>query len=237
MRINKFIASCGFCSRRKADELIASGQVFWNGKKVTEAGLQVNEGDKITIAGKVLKPIEDKKYFAINKPAGVTSTLDDPHAEKKIIDLLPKDLRYLKTGGRLDRETEGLMILSNDGDFLNKLMHPSFELDKEYVVEVRGKLDKNAQNRLQKGIKLNGKLTSPARVFDIDDLGKKTKFHIIIHEGRKRQIRLMCEAVGHGVLHLKRIRIGNIELGDLARGKWRELNQNEVDFISKLDKC
>lgn len=236
MRINKFIAGTGICSRRKADELIAGGQVFLNGNKVREAGIDVKESDEVKVNGKIVKTIEEKKYLAINKPMGVMSTLDDPHAEKKIIDLLPSSLRYLKTGGRLDRETEGLMIMSNDGDFLNKLMHPSYEIEKEYLVEVKGKLDKKAQNRLERGIRLAGKKTAPAKVFAIEDLGKKTKFRIIIHEGRKRQIRLMCEAVGHGVLYLKRERIGKILLGDLVRGKWRELTQGEIDSINNLQR-
>ncbi len=198
--------------------------------------MDVKEGDEVKVNGKIIKLIEDKKYIAINKPKGVTSTLDDPHAKKKIISLLPSSLRHLKTGGRLDRETDGLMIMSNDGDFLNKLMHPSYELDKEYIVEAKGKLDKNAKHRLEKGVKLNGKLTSPAKVFDVEDLDKKTRFRMIIHEGRKRQIRLMCEAVKNPVVHLRRVRIGNINLGDLESGKWRELTDDEVNFILNLGK-
>lgn len=237
MRINKFLASCGVCSRRKADELIAQGAVFVNEKKVQAPGMEVTEKDKITISGKVLKPIAEKQYIALNKPCGVTSTLDDPHAEKKVIDLLPSSLRHLKTGGRLDRETEGLMIMSNDGDFLNKLMHPSFALDKEYLVEIKGDLDKNKIHRLESGVKIDGKMTAPAKIMQVQNLEKKTKFHIIIHEGRKRQIRLMCEAIGHHVIHLQRLRIGKIELGELASGKWRELTPEEVNSISKLRKC
>jgi len=236
MRINKFLANCGVCSRRKADEFIEMGEVTVNGMKIKMPGLEVSEKDEIQLKGKVVKMITEKKYIAINKPVGVTSTLSDPHAKKKIIDLLPSSLAHLKTGGRLDRETEGLIIMSNDGDFLNKLMHPSFELEKEYLAEARGDLDKDVINRLEKGVKLDGKLTAPAQIKNLESLKGGTRFHIIIHEGRKRQIRLMCEAIKHPISRLRRIRIGEIELGTLANGKWRELTQAEVDSILKLQK-
>jgi 23S rRNA pseudouridine2605 synthase len=223
VRLQKFIAECGIVSRRKAEELIVSGKVKVNGKTVTELGSKLNPYlDKITVNGKEFKQKEKKIYIKLNKPRGVVSACSDPR-ETTVIDLVKDIASRLYPVGRLDKESEGLIILTNDGELANRLMHPRYEHEKEYLVNVKLKMTNDKLKNLADGIVIDGKKTLPAKVTRISD----RKFKIILREGRKRQIRLMVETVGNRVVKLKRTRIKNILLGKLPLGKYTHLSEAE----------
>ena len=220
MRLNKYIAENSQYSRRKADELIKRGKIFINGKKA-ELGSQVGEDDKVS--GIPLKTFE-KTYLAFNKPAGYISTRKDELGRKTIMDLLPK-IPNLKPVGRLDKDTEGLMFISNDGYFINHLTHPKYECEKEYYVEYEGFFTEQDKRKLERGIVIEGRITAPAKISN----QKESSLNIIIHEGRKRQIRNMFATLSHPVKYLKRVRIGSIKLGSLKKGEHRKLTKSEIN--------
>jgi len=214
MRINKYIASCTGYSRRKAEELVLSSKVKLNDKVIHDLGRQVGTEDKVYIDGRLITP-QKFVYYALNKPTGYTTTTSDPHAEKLITELLPANPPVFPVG-RLDKDTSGLIFLTNNGDFAQKMTHPKYEKEKEYIVETDRTLSEKSLDTLRNGIILNDGITAPAKV---RNLGKNL-YNITIHEGRNRQVRRMVEAVGAKVASLKRIRIGNFELGDLEEGKY-----------------
>jgi len=229
MRLQKFIAANSGYSRRKAEDLISNCEVKINGKTQNKLGIIINpEKDKIQVKGVLIKPNTKKIYIALNKPAGYTSTKKDSHAEKTVMDLIP--FPNINPVGRLDKDTTGLLLLSNDGDFAYKITHPKFEHEKEYIVHLQNNLQLKDKNILEQGVILNGKKTSKCKI----KKGKSIKpndfvCNIIIHEGRKRQIRRMFEEVGNKVIYLKRIRIGKINLGNLEEGKFRILKPEEIN--------
>lgn len=232
-RLNKFIASSTSFSRRKADELIVKGEVFVNGKKTQTLGITVDpEKDEIKVAGQKITMQKDKIYLALNKPANFVTTREDELNRETVMSLLPK-IPNLKPIGRLDMETEGLLLFSNDGDFINHLTHPRFECEKEYLAKIAGKLTPEEQKQLEEGIliKENGKFikTSPTKLKVIDSSEKATTLTITIHEGRNRQIRKMFATIKHAVKYLKRLRIGKIHLGSLKNGSYRKLTKEEID--------
>ncbi|MFD0711115.1 pseudouridine synthase [Paenibacillus sp. GCM10027626] len=235
-RLQKILAQAGVASRRKCEELILSGQVAVNGETVTTLGVKADpEADIITVGGKPIKS-EKKLYLVMNKPKGVITSASDPHGRKIVSDYLPGIKERVYPVGRLDYDTEGLLILTNDGDFAKMLTHPSHQVPKTYLATVRGIPHGNALEKLQNGIKLKDGMTAPAEVEyqDVDPERKQATIRITIHEGRNRQVRRMFEAINHPVSRLKRIKYGELNLSNLARGKYRHLTAQEVEDLKKI---
>ncbi len=233
MRLHRFIAQCGVTSRRKAEDLIREGLVSVNGVTVTEMGVSVDpETDQVEVEGKPVA-LPDKRSYLFNKPRGIVTTLSDPRGRPTVAGFFPGDVKGLKPVGRLDMQTEGLMIVTNDGELAALLSHPRHGVEKEYVAQVKGVPESKAIERLRKGVWIEGGRTAPASV-DLTGTDPKTGtslLTLIIHEGRKHQVRLMCEAVGHPVVHLKRVRIGPFRLKGLSSGEMRKLSQKEVEAL------
>jgi len=229
MRINKFIAENTEHSRRKADKLIEFGGISVNGK-TANTGMDINpEKDTVKINGVPINPQKENKiYLALNKPAGYIVSRKDERGRKTIMSLIP-NVPSLKPAGRLDKDTEGLLLVSNDGNFINKYTHPKFECEKEYTATVEGPLTKDESKKLESGIIIDGKITSKALIRITKTSPTETELIIIIKEGRKRQIRKMFDAVKHPVKYLKRLRIGRIELKSLKKGEFRNLTKEEID--------
>jgi len=228
-RLNKLLAERGIGARRKCDEIIQAGRVRVNGVTVSEPGTQVEEGrDKVTVDGRPLQGRSKLVYYVINKPVGVITTLDDPHGRRTIAEFLPRGARVFPVG-RLDADTSGLLLLTNDGDLANKLMHPSFGVEKFYRVRLDREPSSQQIERLKRGVRFDeGLVSAPARVRRIDPGFDAIMLEVAIHEGRFRQVRKMCEAVGLTVTGLHRVGYGPIRLGPLARGMFRELSDDEV---------
>lgn len=229
MRINKYIAHSGYTSRRKADELIFKGKVKLNGQTIKEPGIQVNDNDLVEIDGKNLS-IEKKFYIKLYKPIGFITSNFDPYNEKDLNDLVDIDKRFF-AAGRLDKDSEGLLIITNDGEFTNNLIHPKFKLDKEYIVKVDSRLSKNQENEFENGLDIgNGEKTSDAK---IEYLGNNI-YKVIIHQGYNRQIRRMFKVLGKKVISLKRIKIGKISLSDLKEKEYRYFDSEELKFVEEI---
>lgn len=229
MRINKYIAKSGYTSRRKADDLILQGKVKINGQLVTEPGIKVNDSDMVEVEGKLLE-IEKKFYMKLYKPVGFITSNFDPYNKKDLNDLIDIDERFF-AAGRLDKDSEGLLIITNDGDFANNLIHPKFKLDKEYIVKIDRKLKINQEKRFENGLDIgNGEKTSDA---SLEYLGDNT-YRVIIHQGYNRQIRRMFKVFGANVINLKRIRIGKIKLSDLKEKEYRYFNNAELKFVEEI---
>lgn len=229
MRINKFIAAYSSFSRRKADELIQKGHVVVNGKPLTTMGIDIDpDKDIVKIDNKIISAKSEKIYLAFYKPKGYITTRKDEKDRPTVMELLPK-IPNLKPVGRLDENSEGLLLVSNDGEFINHFTHPRFEREKEYVTKVKGKLSAQEKQKVELGMIIEGRKTYPAQVEIIDQSEDETFLKIIIHEGRNRQIRKMFDYLNHPVKYLKRIRIGNITLGNLQKGAHRHLTKQELD--------
>lgn len=231
IRLQKYLARCGIASRRHAEELIRQGRVKVNGVTVTEMGVTVSPGDLVEFDGKPVVPEEKPVYILLNKPAGYVTTVSDPQGRKTVMDLLKGVKERVYPVGRLDYGTEGLLILTNDGDFAYKSTHPRHQVNKTYIAEVEGIPSNEALRKLRDGVMLDGRLTSPADVKILKQKKRSAVLKITIHEGRNRQVRRMCEAVGHPVLFLKRISIGGLRLGNLKPGEWRYLTASELKKI------
>lgn len=232
-RLNKFIATNTHFSRRKADELIKEGKVFINDKKITTLGTIIdNNKDEVKIDNQKIGIKTEKVYLMLNKPANYVTTRKDEQNRETVMLLVPQ-IPNLKPIGRLDMDSEGLLLFSNDGDFINRLSHPRFELTKEYLVKISSHLNEENQKKLENGIKIkeNDKYfkTSPAKIKILDKSEKSTTLTITIHEGRNRQIRKMFATIKHAVKYLKRLRIGKIQLGSLKKGSFRKLTKQEID--------
>jgi len=222
-RLNKYIASCGICSRRRADEIIREGRIKVNGIVVTNLGEKVSSEDVVTLDGKKINKEEKKVYIMLNKPLGYVTTTSDEKGRKNVLDLIYEDVRVYPIG-RLDMYTEGLLLLTNDGEFANKLMHPRYKLDKVYLVHTDTQVTRLMLEKLRNGVNIGDYVTKEAKVEKIDD----ENITITIHEGKNRQVRKMCDAVGIKILNLKRIKYGPISLGSLQVAKYRYLTDNEV---------
>jgi 23S rRNA pseudouridine2605 synthase/23S rRNA pseudouridine2604 synthase len=223
IRLQKYMAECGVASRRAAEKLIAAGKVKINGR-IARIGAKIDPAsDKVMVNGKLLRHKEKKVYLKLNKPIGVVSACSD-QKEMTVVDLIKDIPGRLYPVGRLDMGSEGLMILTNDGELADRLMHPRYEHEKEYEVTVRGPLTSAQIEKLERGIILDSRKTLPVKIRRAGD----RRFRVILREGRKRQIRRMMEAVGNKVSRLKRIRIKNIRLGDLATGKYALLTTSEI---------
>lgn len=233
VRLQKYIAMSGTASRRAAEVMISEGRVGVNGKTVTEQGLKVEIGsDTVTVDG-VPVAVKDKKYYImLNKPVGYVTTVKDQFERPTVIDLVKRDISTrIFPVGRLDYDTEGLLILTNDGDFTYRITHPKFHMDKTYLAVVKGNLSISDLNKLRRGIKADGFTASPAKVELIDSQEGRYAVRITIHEGKNRQVRRMFEAVGCTVIGLRREKIGIVELGNLPLGRWRHLTSHEVNFL------
>ena len=232
MRVQKYLASCGIASRRKCEELISSGKITVNGEVVTELGTKINpEKDEVKYNGKIVKLEEGKIYILLNKPIGYVTTAKEQFGRDMVLDLVKINKRIVPVG-RLDMYTSGALILTNDGDFVNKLTHPSHEIDKTYNVTLKGIVTKEDIESLQNGVEIDdGYVTKPARakILKIDEEKKISRVQITIHEGKNRQVRKMCEAIGKRVLALHRSKIGNLDVKDLKLGEWRYLSKREIE--------
>lgn len=229
LRIQKFMSECGICSRRKAEEMVMAGKVKINGKTAL-IGEKVNPyTDKVTVQGKLIKRQKEKKYIILHKPRGFVTTLSDEKGRKDIT-LLTEDIKErVYPVGRLDKNSEGLLLLTNDGEFANMITHPKTHIPKTYRVTVRPPVSDNALNSLINGVTLDdGYTTAPADVSIVQSEENRVVLLITIYEGKNRQIRRMCEALGIELIRLKRIAIGEIRLGMLPQGKWRELSEQEI---------
>jgi 23S rRNA pseudouridine2605 synthase len=235
MRLHVYIAHSGLCSRRAAEKLIQEGRVEVNGELVLEMGIKVGETDEVRVDG---NPVRIAKQYTVllNKPAGVVTTLSDPQRRPTIVSLLPDYGVTLKPVGRLDMETEGLLLCSNDGELAHRLAHPSFGIEKEYVAIVEGIPTDKALRDLQRGIFIEGKRTAPAQVEVIhaESRTNTTGLRITIHEGRKRQIRIMCETVGNPVKSLKRVRIGPLKIKGMRPGECRLVGKEELAELRRI---
>ncbi|MFE8702624.1 23S rRNA pseudouridine(2605) synthase RluB [Cytobacillus sp. FJAT-54145] len=234
-RLQKVIAHAGFASRRKAEELIINGQVRVNGKVVKELGVKVTPSDKVEVNGIPVER-EEPVYFLFYKPRGVISSVNDDKGRKVVTDYFEHIEQRIYPVGRLDYDTSGLLLLTNDGEFANLLMHPSNEIDKVYVAKVKGIPLREKMKSLERGIQLEDGKTAPARVkmLSLDKKKQTSIVEITIHEGRNRQVRRMFEAIGHPVLKLKRERYGFLNLQGLSVGEIRELTPHEVKQLRTL---
>lgn len=234
MRLQKYLALCGVASRRTAEKMIADGRVSVDGNTVTEMGVQVEIGQNIRVDGKLVTPEPDKYYIMYHKPAGEVTTASDPEGRATVLDKFRDFPARLYPVGRLDYDSEGLLLLTNDGDLTERMLHPSMEVDKVYLARVSNQLTPQEAHRLEMGVMVDGRKTARAKVSILGFKGLYTDILVSIHEGRNRQVRKMVEQVGHQVVMLRRIRFGPLKLGDLPRGMWRELTQEELNELRKL---
>lgn len=239
MRLNKYIASSGICSRRKADELIEQGVVSVNGKKVSELGFQVKDKDKVFINNELVRP-KKHEYYRFYKPAGYITTADDEKDRKIIYDLLPENLHKLKPVGRLDRDSSGLIILTNDGDLINELTHPSIKVPKVYIVTVEGKVHLHHLEKMATGIEIEKGQIAYAETFILESTNKRTVLQITLYQGLNRQIRKMLATLGFEVTSLKRVQHATIGIEGLKKGEFKPIKPQQIkelrNFLNKLKK-
>lgn len=234
MRLNKFLSSAGIASRRKCDELILAGKISVNGKLTTELGRIIDEKkDKIYFNGELVSSQDKLVYFKLHKPKGYICSASDEKGRKTIFDLLPKDRRLFSVG-RLDYNTEGLILITNDGDFARAMSHPSFEIEKEYIVVIEGRISESELAVLRAGVVEKGVRLPKAKVVPIKFDGKLTRLSVIIDEGKNRQIRRMFEGIGKSIVLLKRVSVGPFVLGGLQRGKYKEFSKEEMGMIEEI---
>lgn len=234
MRINKFLAEKGLASRRGADEMIKNGRVTVNGKRA-ELGTDISENDKVEVDGAPIAQGEvSLVYYMMNKPKGVVCTMSDDRGRKTVADLLPEGIGRVFPVGRLDYDTEGLLILTNDGDLAYAMTHPSREVQKTYLAKIEGALTEKDLNPIRSGIELDGVLTHKCKAHIVETNKEYTKVHLTITEGRNREIRRMFEAIGKNVSFLKRVKIGSLTLSGLDRGAVRPLSDREVIALKNL---
>ncbi len=234
MRLNKYIADAGICSRRKADELIGNGNVKVNGATMKELGYQVEDGDVVMVNGKRIENAGKKVYVVINKPLGYITSMDDDKDRATVAELVSDIPERLFPVGRLDYNTSGLLIMTNDGQLTYTLTHPKHEVYKTYIAKVAGVLSDARIAKLRKGVDIGGFITSPAKVKVIKQMPRHAIVEISIREGKNRQVRKMFAAVGNKVQELQRVAIGDIKLGRLMEGHYRKLNREEIEYLKKL---
>ncbi len=238
MRINRYLAQCALASRRKCEEYILQGRVKANGKVITSLSYDVRESDIITVDDKIYRPAAKKVYLMLNKPKGYITTRQDEKGRKTVMDFLDK--KYLRMGvfpvGRLDYNTEGLLLFTNDGDFAYKIMHPKYESEKEYRLTVAGGVDQSALQKLKAPVEIDGKMTQGAVVKILAASAESTELSVKLKEGKNRQIRRMCEAAGLEVERLMRVSLGGVKMKGLRRGAVRELSDEEIAQLSNEQK-
>lgn len=237
MRLQKYMARCGVAARRKCEEIIASGRVAVNGETITQMGTQVEEGDVVTLDGQVITPEEEKRYIHLPQARGRGDDRQRrPKGRETVMDRFADFPVRLYPVGRLDYDSEGLLLLTNDGELAQRLTHPSCEVDKVYLARVTGNPSNEALDKLRRGVYMEGdeRRTYPAQVRVVRDESLFSDILVTIHEGRNRQVRRMFDSVGHKVLLLRRVRFGPLDLGDLRRGEWRELSAEEIAKLKAL---
>lgn len=234
-RLNRFLARAGVASRRASDQLIQDGKVVVNGQVVTHPGTRVDPAeDEVRCLGKVIQPVQAHTYILLNKPAGYLVSASDPHHEQTVLDLLKGVSARVFPVGRLDLDTEGVLFLTDDGDLSFRLTHPRYEVEKVYRALVQGRPSAEALGKLTKGVLLEDGMTAPAKIKFIRQKGAHSEIELTLHEGRKRQVKLMCAAVGHRVLKLTRIVFAGLTVEHLKVGQWRTLAGDEVQRLEKL---
>ena len=234
MRINKYLAECGVASRRACDKLISEGKVTLNGKRAA-LGDDVDEGkDEVLVDGEPVHLHLQHKYYLMNKPKGYICSVHDEKGRKTVMDLLPAGAGRVYPVGRLDYDTEGMLLLTDDGDLAFRLTHPKNEIPKTYLVRIEGSISDAALNQLRTGVELDGRLTNKSKVKVVETDKNYTKLHVTINEGRNRQVRRMFESIGKEVVFLKRIKIGDMGLGSLERGKVRKLTAEEIFYFTNM---
>ncbi len=234
IRLNKFLSAAGVSSRREADRIIVQGRVKVNGKIVQTLGSKVNQSkDRIEVDGKTVEGAQKKVYILLNKPPKFLVTLKDPFQRPTIQDLFPQLKTRLFPIGRLDFDSEGLLLMSNDGELANRLIHPRYEIKKNYLVKLKGHPEKIQISKLEKGIFIDGKKTAPAKIFPISSSPKRSLYEVELHEGRKREIRRMFEAIGFPILLLRRVKFAGLTLDGVNLGDWRYLTDKEVQILFK----
>jgi 23S rRNA pseudouridine2605 synthase len=226
------MAHCGVASRRRAELIVSGGRVTIDGERVLDPARDVDEGNEVAVDGKPITP-ERNEYYVVNKPPGVVSTAHDPGGRPKVTDLVESSARLYPVG-RLDADTSGLMLLTNDGELANRLTHPRFEVEKAYRARVKGSVGRRALHLLRSGVELEDGRSAPTTVKVTDHVPGSTVLELVVHEGRKRQVRRMCEAVGHPVIELRRVRFGPLQLGRLASGGSRRLRPEEVERLRRI---
>ena len=232
MRLQKYLADCGVASRRGAEAIIAQGRVFVNGSRVTEMGVQIDEeSDEVMLDGEILKPEKKKVYIMLNKPAGFVTTVSDDKGRRTVMELVSEINERIYPVGRLDYNSEGLLIMTNDGELANKLMHPRGSVEKNYLVEVAGNVNMDLIAAFRHGIKIDGYMTKPADIEVVGATKYGAKMKVTIREGKNRQIRKMFEAQGCSVKRLKRTGEAGLSLGHLPEGKWRRLSEQEINTL------
>jgi|BioPla2DNA2_1021312.scaffolds.fasta_scaffold02196_16 23S rRNA pseudouridine2605 synthase len=235
MRLNRFLALHGYGSRRKADELIKAGRVSLNGTICTELATRVDPAsDKVSVDGVEIKASGEKLYLILNKPKGYVVTHSDEKQRSTIFELLPPEAKDMKYAGRLDKNSEGLLLLTNDGELINRLTHPSFKVEKVYKALIAPPINKKSIQMLRRGVPIQAGTTAPAGVYVKGQKEGSMVLKIVIHEGRKRQIRQMIEAVGSKVMNLKRLQFGPLMLKNLPLGHWRPLTPAEIRSLKSM---
>lgn len=234
IRLQKWLADAGAASRRKAEEMIAEGRVAVNGQTVTTLGAKADPGkDTVTLDGKPLKPENEPVYILLHKPEGVITSVSDPQGRPVVTNYVPQTGARLYPVGRLDYDSSGLLLMTNDGALAQALTHPKHAIEKKYAAKISGVPSGEALQKFRTGIVIDGKRTAPCEIRKVRVMkpgpdARQTLVNITLREGRNRQIRKMCEAIGHPVLFLKRVAIGPVKLGDLPRGAWRYLTAGEL---------
>ena len=231
MRLNKYIAMAGLASRRKADELTLAGKVKINGSVMNEPGYDVKDGDVVEVSGRLIEPVKRHVYLMLNKPKGYITTVTDDRERLTVMSLVGDVAERVFPVGRLDYNTSGLLLMTNDGEFAYQMTHPKHQLEKTYRARIMGVLSSERVARLRKGVDIGGFVTSPASVTVIKQLDRSAVVEIKIHEGKNRQIRKMFAAVGNKVVDLERVAIGDLYLGHLMSGHYRKLTQQEVQRL------
>ncbi len=233
MRVQKYLADCGVASRRKCEDFIKQGRVKINGE-IIELGIKVSDGDEVCFDDKVVSPCETKVYYMLNKPEGYITSVTDDRGRQTVIDLVPNKSERVFPVGRLDYQTSGMLLLTNDGEFAYKMTHPKHIIPKTYIAKVKGVVSEDSIKLLKNGVRIENYITSKANIEVVACDSYTTSLQITIHEGKNRQIRKMCTAVGHHVVSLKRIAIGNIGLNDLRLGNLRKLTSDELKYLNNL---
>lgn len=235
VRLQKYLAGAGVASRRKAEELICQGRVSINGNRITELGTKVCEGDTVMVDEKPVRLKSVKKYVMLNKPVGIVTTVKDQFGRKTVMDLVQEAGIRLFPVGRLDYDTSGLLLLTNDGDLTYRLTHPRHNIDKTYLAEVAGIPREEELVRFRRGLSIENYITAPAQVQLLSTTSKGNAIlKITIHEGRNRQVRKMCSAIGHPVHTLQRVSMGPLQIGNLEPGQWRDLTEKELKQLQQL---
>ncbi|EOD01088.1 pseudouridine synthase [Caldisalinibacter kiritimatiensis] len=235
MRLQKYMAKCGIASRRKSEHLIQKGLIKVNGNVITELGYKIDPAnDIVEYKNKIIKMEEKKVYILLNKPVGYITTVKDQFNRPTVLDLIKEVKERVYPVGRLDFDTSGLLIITNDGELTYKLTHPSHEIVKTYIAKVKGIPNESKLNNFRNGLYIDGYITSKADINVIRELKNSSVLKIKIHEGKNRQVRKMCAKIGHPVISLKRIAIGKLRLNDLPKGQWRFLTQKEIEYLKSI---